>query len=68
MAKIVPHDPEDFKRTQCEECFVKIEYAPDEVTSSYQSDYGGGGDTYYWIRCPRCGKDVQVSNPLRSRK
>ncbi len=63
MAKILPPDPADFKQIQCRNCFVKVEYAPEEVTTDSDCD----GDLRYWIVCPKCTKSILVSNPMGKR-
>lgn len=65
MARILPPDPNDYRRTQCRECYVKVEYSPEEVTSNYVTDYGGDGDTIYCIPCPKCKHSIRVSDPLK---
>lgn len=54
-------DPSVVKRVICRNCGIKLEYTPNDVTKEYRTDYGGGGDTYYYINCPKCKKDITVA-------
>lgn len=55
--------PEMLKEVVCRNCGATLQYMPNEVKSQYYRDYGGGGDTEYWIDCPPCGKKVTVKGP-----
>ena len=48
------------KETICRTCGVTLEYVPNDVTSEIHRDYGGGSDTYHYIRCPNCDKKTEV--------
>ena len=54
-----PH-PSVIKRCICNNCGAELEYVPNDVKSKTVTDYGGGSDTYYFIVCPQCTKDVSV--------
>ncbi len=54
-----PH-PSVVKRCVCRGCGAELEYTPNEVKERTVGDYGGGSDTYRWIKCPQCSKDVSV--------
>lgn len=57
-------DPQVVKKISCRKgCGAKLEFVPNDVKDRSYTDYGGGRDTYYWITCPKCGKDVEVSAP-----
>lgn len=53
-------DPSVVKQILCRNCGVKLEYLPIDVQSYTASDYGGGSDTYYYIKCPKCNNTVYV--------
>lgn len=56
MAKVVGRDESVVKRATCKNCASIIEYTPNEVTSYFASDYGGGRDEYFKLNCPNCGQ------------
>lgn len=60
--KVIGEDPKHIKHTSCKNCASKLEYIQADVQSQYVTDYGGGGDTYYWIICPKCINPVYVSS------
>lgn len=54
-----PH-PSVVKEAICRKgCGATLSYVPNDVQNRYVRDYGGGGDTHYWINCP-CGKQIAV--------
>lgn len=57
-----PH-PSVIKEAICRNCGATLNYVPKDVQSQYYRDYGGGGDTDYWINCPPCGNKVTVKAP-----
>lgn len=61
MARLIEILPSEEKIVVHRDCGAKIGYYLNEVQSRTYSDYGGGTDTYYWIICPHCGKEVEVS-------
>lgn len=64
MVKVVGKNDQHVKRTTCRNCASILEYTRNEATPHIHYDYGGGSDTYYWITCPNCGKDVNVGSNL----
>ena len=42
-------------------CGAKIGYFLNEVKSYVHHDYGGGSDKVYYIDCPHCGEQVNVT-------
>lgn len=61
MVKVIGNDPKHIKTCSCSNCSVKLEYVLADTTTTRQSDYGGGSDTYRWLVCPSCGKDINVT-------
>ena len=53
-------DPSVIKQVVCRNCGAKLEYVPNDVKEKSVHDYGGGCDTYRWIVCPQCSKEVNV--------
>ena len=49
------------KECKCGNCKATLKYEFADITSQYARDIDGGGDTYYSIKCPACGKSVSVS-------
>lgn len=54
-------DPKVVRNVTCRECGSRLEYLPIDVQKRDYKDYDGGSDTYYWIDCPTCRKQVTVS-------
>jgi len=55
MAKVVRIDKSKAKRRTHSDCGAVIEYFQNEVTSKVENEpYGGGTDTYHYLRCPNC--------------
>ncbi len=63
MIKIIDDKPHHsvVRQVICRNCGVTLEYTPNDVLERKVSDYGGGTDTYRWLSCPKCTKDVPVS-------
>ena len=61
MAKVVRIDKDKMKTRTHSECGAVIKYFENEVWTKWISDYGGGSDLYYHLRCPNCGKVIQWS-------
>ena len=59
---IVGKDPSVVKRVTCRNCGSILEYTPVDEKKDYSSDYTGGRDTYSYISCPCCGKQVITKN------
>jgi hypothetical protein len=49
------------KQCVCQTCQAKLEYGYHDITEGFSRDYGGGGDSWYRITCPSCGKQTYVS-------
>jgi Pyruvate/2-oxoacid:ferredoxin oxidoreductase delta subunit len=62
MVQIIDATPHKsvVKEAICKNCGVTLQYVPNEVTSETHHDYGGGSDTYHYIKCPGCGKKTEV--------
>ena len=54
-------DPSVLKEVICSNCGVKLRYAPVDVKHDTHYDYGGGSDTYSWIKCPKCRNTIDVT-------
>lgn len=50
--------PSGHKKVKCENCLVKVEYAPKDVQERNGTDYGGGPDGARWINCPGCNEQI----------
>lgn len=61
MAKVVKIDKTKAKRRTHDRCGAVIEYFENEVEAKYVSDYGGGGDYVYSLKCPNCGEKITWS-------
>lgn len=55
-----PH-PTVVRQVVCKNCGVTIEYTPNEIKSKNVSDYGGGSDTYHFLKCPKCDHTIYVT-------
>jgi ribosomal protein S27E len=44
----------------CRNCGSTLEYTPSDVVMDYYTDYTGGKDYYYFIKCPACTCEVKV--------
>lgn len=44
-------------------CGSIIEYYPIDIEKKYVDDARCGGETYYWVVCPKCSKHVYVERP-----
>lgn len=58
IVKIEPH-PTVVKEVVCRHCGATLEYVPNDVKSKVVSCMGDI-DTYSFIVCPNCNKDVGV--------
>lgn len=57
MAKVVRIDETQAKRRTHFECGAVIEYFQSEIESKVENEpYGGGTDTYHYLRCPNCNR------------
>lgn len=54
-----PH-PSVVKETICRNCGATLSYVPADIQNKTVRDYGGGSDSYYFIKCPPCGHEVHV--------
>ena len=59
--KVIGFDDSMKKKVTCRECTAIIEYTRSEVEDYVSHDYGGGSDTVYYIKCPNCSKQINVS-------
>ncbi len=53
MITVKSDKPVKTKTCICTKCSYELEYTGEDVQSYYSSDYDGGGDTVYYIICPR---------------
>lgn len=61
MPRLIRIDDKKEKHTTHSDCGAVIGYFMNEVTGiKTVQDYGGGSDQYGYIRCPNCGKDIQI--------
>jgi DNA-directed RNA polymerase subunit RPC12/RpoP len=62
MVKVISTEPHPtvVKQTVCKNCGATLEYVPKDIESRTYTDYGGGRDTDYFIKCPPCGNEVLV--------
>lgn len=58
MAKVIKIDKTKAKRVTHSFCGALIEYFPIEVQTRIITDYGGGSDTWNYLTCPHCGREV----------
>lgn len=57
MAKVIRIDKTKAKRRTHSECGAVIEYFENEVEKKVENEpYGGGTDTYHYLKCPTRGK------------
>lgn len=57
MAKVVRIDKSKAKQRTHSSCGAVIEYFENEVEYRNEPEpYGGGSDTYKYLRCPHCGQ------------
>jgi len=42
-------------------CGAIIGFFSNEAIKGIHHDYGGGSDTFYYITCPKCGEQIEVS-------
>ncbi len=59
VVSTVPH-PSVVKEAICRNCGATLNYVPSDIKKEVHTDYGGGSDTYYHIKCPPCGENVSV--------
>lgn len=62
MAKVIGFDKTKVRKVTHRTCTAIIEFLQNEVQSKVVHDYGGGSDVIYYIICPNCGKEIQVSS------
>lgn len=58
--KIVGQDPAAVKRCTCGKCAAVLEYTLSDTTTGKHHDYGGGCDTYRYLKCPACGNEINL--------
>lgn len=59
--EIIGEDDGVKREATCSDCGAKLQFLPKDIQSKTYRDYTGGSDTYCWIDCPRCRKNIQVS-------
>ena len=59
VVSTVPH-PSVVKEVICRNCGATLNYVPADVQKRTVSDYGGGRDTYEFIKCPPCSHEIYV--------
>lgn len=59
VVKTEPH-PSVVKEVVCRNCGATLEYVPADIKEEVSTDYTGGRDTSYHIKCPPCGHKVGV--------
>ena len=60
MAKVIKIDKSKAKRITHSKCGAVIEYYQNEVISKVEDEpYGGGKDTYHYLKCPNCGEMIR---------
>jgi RNase P subunit RPR2 len=59
IVKVEPH-PSVIKQCVCKNCGATLEYTPQDILRRTVRDYGGGSDTYNYISCPNCNKEVTI--------
>jgi ribosomal protein S27E len=52
--------PSLVKQCLCRNCGATLEYIPRDVQKEIHADYGGGRDTYEFIKCPDCDNKIGV--------
>jgi RNase P subunit RPR2 len=60
MATIVGKEPQAIRRCTCRNCASIIEYTQSETVTRWVSDYSGDREQIRELRCPGCGKEIQV--------
>lgn len=45
-------------------CHSHIEYSYDELVTKSHTDYLGDTDYYNTLKCPACGKEIIIREPL----
>lgn len=68
MVKVVGRDESSVQNVTCSSCASILEYTTCEAESYKSYDYGGGYDTYYSIKCPNCGEDINLGSSPYTRK
>lgn len=61
MATVVGTDSSKVLRATCHNCASIVEYTPSETRAVTSRDISGDSDTYHYLNCPKCGKDMSVS-------
>ncbi len=55
-------DPSVVRQVVCQECGVKLEFTKGDVTTRKYRDISQVECSYCWITCPKCHKEVNVTN------
>lgn len=51
------------KKVSCRNCGTLIAYFPIDVEKSKHTDYTGGVDINYFVKCPKCLRNIYVEKP-----
>ena len=60
MIKVVGKDDNLVKKATCRNCASILEYLPSDRLNGSDRDYTGCTDTYKYIACPACNKELKV--------
>jgi len=62
MVTVVSTDPHPsvVKEAICRNCGATLNYVPADIKHVTHTDYTGGKDYSYHIKCPPCGHEVTV--------
>jgi ribosomal protein S27E len=62
MITIVNREPHQsvVKEVICRHCGVTLNYTPNDIQHRTDTDYTGGSETVYYIKCPNCTHDISV--------
>lgn len=60
--RVISKDPHHsvVKEKICTNCGATLEYVPNDVKSKTTSDYTGSKETWRYITCPECNKELGV--------
>lgn len=62
VVKVVGKDEAAVKKTTCKNCASILEYTLADTEVHVHRDYGGGSDSYRWLKCPACGNDMNLGS------
>lgn len=63
MVEIISREPHAsvVKQIIRKHCGATLQYVPNDIEKRVRKDYGGGSETYYFIKCPNCSTKIGVS-------